>query len=520
MPSVHESFFDHVIARLFDFFSSATPWHRGLWDLGIVLTLKEILEASEAVDAGILSEGALKNLASTATALAGPDPGAGGDRQKKHLQETLRTSLRYKSVDYLVIRQMAEEIEENYLGRWSAALTRETDSFRPERTARSIASHLLDGGFSSDFLHRWLSSKVRRKGLSELASIVTAAQMLISEKARSYRVMVAFQGAPQNRSELPQNWVNATQVALWLRANAFDPSGISQNGGLWLELNARDPISAVEAAVEVIDRITARIAVGRNAQLKVLQHAWIDGQKRAFSLHRRRRGVEIHALYRENRLYPAEETSIVDAAIELLAPLANSSPSAAVAGGWAAIEALLGPHMEGEKVLAGDRMATIVACSFPRAELTPLSYTAEEGGGALAERLRQCTANRDRAACLVAAIKSGEYFNLPNYSDVAALSRIRDLLARPYAKLHDIESHVASAFRRLYRQRNLVLHGGKTDGVALRASLRTTAPLVGAGMDRLAHAWFAEKVPPLELAARARIRLELCEGTGCVDLLG
>jgi|SRR5579871_294690 len=79
------------------------------------------------------------------------------------------------------------------------------------------------------------------------------------------------------------------------------------------------------------------------------------------------------------------------------------------------------------------------------------------------------------------------------------------------------------AFLRLYRQRNLVLHGGKTDGVALRASLRTAAPLVGAGMDRIAHAWYVDGLSPLELAARARISLDTvgsADSRKCVDLLG
>jgi hypothetical protein len=319
---------------------------------------------------------------------------------------------------------------------------------------------------------------------------------------------------------MPPSWIDATQVTQWLQENGFDPTGISQNGGIWFQVTAREPASAIESAMEMIDRTTARIKVGRNAPFKILPFVWIEGQKQAYPLRRRGRGVEIHALYRENQLYPREAMSIVDAAIELLAPLAYSSPGAAVAGGWAAIEALLGPRGQGGKVVAGDRMATIVACSLPRAELTPLSYRMEEVSGELAVRLKQCKTNRERSGCLIEAMKNGENLTVSNYSDTAALTRMRELLAHPYAKLHDIEGHISNSFRRLYRQRNLVLHGGKTDAVALKASLRTTAPLVGAGMDRIAHAWFVDKVAPLELAAKAKIRLEACEGTDCIDLLG
>jgi hypothetical protein len=63
--------------------------------------------------------------------------------------------------------------------------------------------------------------------------------------------------------------------------------------------------------------------------------------------------------------------------------------------------------------------------------------------------------------------------------------------------------------RRLYRQRNIVVHGGITASVAMEATLRTAAPLVGAGLDRIVHAKLSAHVRPLELAARAANSLEL-----------
>ena len=63
--------------------------------------------------------------------------------------------------------------------------------------------------------------------------------------------------------------------------------------------------------------------------------------------------------------------------------------------------------------------------------------------------------------------------------------------------------------RRLYRQRNIVVHGGTTAAIALDAALRTAAPLVGAGLDRLVHANLISKIEPLGLAARAENSLAL-----------
>ena len=92
----------------------------------------------------------------------------------------------------------------------------------------------------------------------------------------------------------------------------------------------------------------------------------------------------------------------------------------------------------------------------------------------------------------------------------------------PSKCLDDIKNHTRGALIRLYRQRNLVLHGGKTDSLTLRGSLRTAAKLVGAGMDRIAHGWYVQRVKPMELAARARVSVATVssrEPEACLDLL-
>jgi hypothetical protein len=168
-------------------------------------------------------------------------------------------------------------------------------------------------------------------------------------------------------------------------------------------------------------------------------------------------------------------------------------------------------------------MGAIVSCSFPRAELTVLSYQAAKADATLDARLSGCATNRDRADLIARDIAAGVPFGLSNDADRAAIERMKKVLADPHTVMKDIETYATGAFRRLYRQRNLVLHGGKTDGVALRASLRTAAPLVGAGMDRIAHAWYVDGLSPLELAARARISLDTVGSAGgrkCVDMLG
>lgn len=139
-------------------------------------------------------------------------------------------------------------------------------------------------------------------------------------------------------------------------------------------IRARDADGAAQLAAARIDHFVARSSVATNQPLEPWPVIWVRGEAATFPFGPRPRGVRVKALYREDQLFSASDTT-VDAAIELLAHLESSSPSAAIAGGWAAIEALLAePH---DRSGAADSLASIVACSFPRAELTILSYIAE-----------------------------------------------------------------------------------------------------------------------------------------------
>jgi hypothetical protein len=71
-----------------------------------------------------------------------------------------------------------------------------------------------------------------------------------------------------------------------------------------------------------------------------------------------------------------------------------------------------------------------------------------------------------------------------------------DLVQNPRPVLGDVVGAFRIALRRLCRARNIILHGGATQGVALEASLRTAAPLVGPGLDRIVHAAYAEDLDP------------------------
>lgn len=520
----------HVAARLLEFFGPSIHWNRALWNIGTVLALREVLEASEAHRAGILGPESLQSAISAAIRLAGQDPGV-DNSVRQVLQRSLNASgsknqLRFEGLEYRIVTELIARLEIEYLPMWAKAISGGAANAGPERSARAIAAHLLDQGFSPGYLHRWWTFKIKHDPVgSGIASMVEAIAARASEKPKQFNVLIAFPSrlaaSEKKGFSTPTRWIEASDVSGWLRQRGFSVEDVKQQGGLLLTVTERDAGAAAASAAEIVDVFAARVLVSLNKEIRPLPQAWVETAKAPIPISRAFRGVHVGAVHRENRVWlESERDDVVDPAIELLAPLQSSSPAAAVAGGWAAIESLLSEP--DHRSSAADRLATIVACSFPRAELTMLSYVLEKTESAVGESLRKVQENRDRAARVAEAIVDGSIPEALNPPEMAAVERMRAILSNPSARLADIQLHAADAFRRLYRQRNLVLHGGKTSAIALRASLRTAAPLVGAGVDRIVHARYVDKLHPLELAARATLALATV-GSGpadCVDLLG
>lgn len=507
-------------ARIVELLDPATPWYRALWTLSLCLTLREFLEACKAERDGILHDKAVARLGSTILKLAGTDPGASAD-ERRQLVEALKQNTRYQGVSFHEIELLASRINSNYLARWSADLAKQ----QPERAARCIASHLLDLGLSGEYLRAWWTEKLYKSPeLLTLAEICVMAHLELAQRAdREFKVLIAFKTTPKLPGGYPDDWLPAHELTVWLEQHGFSASGVRASGGLLLSVMAKDPIGAARAAEGRLDQFVSRTAVAMGQPLTPWPVMWVfnDDERQQVSLAPSTRGVRVKVLLRENLIFKPSDSG-VDAAIELLAHLESSSPAAAIAGGWAAIEALLSDS--GDKSTAAENLAWLVAASFPRAELTALSYKAARGSRRFKSLLGGITENRMRAATVADCIAAGDDLDLLDPTDQAGLQRIRKILQAPANSLLDIQGHVAAAFHRLYRQRNLVLHGGHTNGVALRGSLRTAAKLVGAGMDRIAHGWYVKnRVRPLELVALAKTGISLLPANtprACVEILG
>jgi hypothetical protein len=193
--------------------------------------------------------------------------------------------------------------------------------------------------------------------------------------------------------------------------------------------------------------------------LHCLPFLWVKGSAEPAAMAVASRGVGVKELFREDRVFSPDSSQSVDAALELLAHLESSSPPAAIAGGWGAIEGLLADP--NDRATAADNLATLVTCSFPRAELTALCYRYERNEGQQGRNLLPSGTNRERCRSLATMIIDGSMPTMHATADQAAVNRMKKLLRDPTRGLKTIRESFCEAFHRLYRQRNLILHGGR-----------------------------------------------------------
>jgi hypothetical protein len=153
-------------------------------------------------------------------------------------------------------------------------------------------------------------------------------------------------------------------------------------------------------------------------------------------------------------------------------------------------------------------MARIVACSYVASELLSLAQAyASMRDDSVSKKLRSIDTDRGRAIFFEEAIRSGAVDDFKKAGPQIALMRIRSLIASPGAILPRIVSQLEDSFRRLYRQRNMIVHAGQTASIALDGTLRTVSPLVGSGVDRVVQASALHGVPALMFAAATEVRL-------------
>ncbi|AKU11632.1 integrase catalytic subunit [Azoarcus sp. CIB] len=504
--------------RLLEFLSEQKPWYRSLWGIGVVLAMEELYEACAAMRQGHLSEAAIKRMASALQKRVGVHP-AFTEAEKQFLRLQVQQVPRADGAAHFGIRELSARVSTDYLTRWGRAVA--SGKFTVEHFARSVAAYLLDAGFAGQYLHDFIKARLKAPEPISLPQLCDAlqAEMLASPR-REFEVLLAFTSTPALLNGAPPSWLQGAAITTWLKDHGFDTAGVRCPVALVLKVQARDAFGAAQAARNESDRYAARALIATGEPLHCFPMLWVKGSATPAPLKGASRGVGVKELFREDRVFSTDASQSVDAALELLAHLEGSSPPAAVAGGWGAIEGLLADP--NDRATAADNLATLVTCSFPRAELTALSYSVQRTHPDQCRELAAVQTNRERSRILAKMIVDGRMPEMPGVTDQAAAARLKKLLANPGPELQTIREAIGESFHRLYRQRNLILHGARLDSVALTASLRTVAKLAGAGMDRITHGYYVQNLRPLELVAKANLALAVVSRElplGCVDLL-
>lgn len=460
---------------MIDYFTDeGTPWARRLWDIGSLLALEELWEAGIWQAQGVLSSAACDWQRAELRILIGPDRGLGERELRKEITGLLSGPLPDPSPARRRLREIIDHARSGYLERWATAVAL-SDRPGPERFSRSIAAHLLDLGYSASYLLAWAKELYSKR--VNTGTIAESAAGLAQAKPISFDVLVALSGLPQRElAESLENWLSKGKVISWLQEHGHDTAAVRPGGGFSYRFTALDAYGAAEQARQMVERMVARSSFLRRNRggIDPLPFIWVAGHPKPIPFTPPARGADVLTLVNEGHLYRVDGSrSRIDDALELAAPINQGPLGPAVAGAWAAVEALLShpdDPQEAErsgKAVAADRLAAIIACSWPRAELTALAHHHKpRQADGLARRISGCATNQERARCIAEALHMSGTAALDftgartKHSDSPAAERMVALLADPRRVLGEVMGTYRITLRRLYRTRNIVLHGG------------------------------------------------------------
>ena len=201
-------------SRLKDFFARRTTWHRRLWSIGTALSLQEVLEYTDGCLANqVRDTRGLRFVLETTRREIARDPGVSHIRSEidlvlEKLQQGSPSKIKRSDRDEL--EQLTRRVRQDYCHRWKDAPQKMPIEF----TARALATHLLDAGFSSDHLYRWLqATQESMASVGELAEEL--ASMTERMPVKPYEVFVPC-SAPDRKpsSSVVMRWMDGRESAL------------------------------------------------------------------------------------------------------------------------------------------------------------------------------------------------------------------------------------------------------------------------------------------------------------------
>ncbi len=495
-----------VIARILEISSTRAPWHRRLWRCGTIQIARELLAESATPGVSVSAVEDSKKYLQHALAT---DPGI-ADRGKavRSTISAIKPGITRESHAWVNLREHVDRMDANYLTTWAQELEK-AKPIEVEGTARRIAAHILDSGYHKNSLYSWIRAACTDPEQATCAEILDEAAQRLRRPERAYTFCVPVTTKPTfpvTADEAP-GWLTAPDTVVWKRTYAADTPAVRHQGAFLLTVPAKDINSAADRARSRIADLETKFHFGPHV-IRIATQMWSKEKGQAFPTQATNRMLDVHAFDRLGRVQDLTMPDFITSALALIHPVRTGAAHIAVMSGWSAIESLLVDVADEGDVVAAKRFSLIVAASMARAELTGLAWTyALTHEDDLAAEIRGFDRNLDRAKRFQRHLCAGTAVRLPNEVDRLALSRIRPLLTDPRPAITRIAEILTREFVRLYRKRNLIVHGGHTHNTNLHAVIERMSPLIGAGIDRIVHAGLKYGIPPIQLSATADAKL-------------
>lgn len=499
-------------ARIMEICSTRAPWHRRLWRAGTLQVGRELRD--ECVRHGT-PESAVSDLKQHCLHSLWTDNGIADRGQALGKLAGIKTGMTCSDHAWVSLREHLDRYDQDYLQTWAKAFDTAPDPDPRRRidiegAARRIAAHLIDAGMHKSSIYAWL--RTIRDDTSTTMSIgdfLREADSRLKKPPQLYTFCVPVRSSPKfNRSEgPPPGWLTAQQTTKWKAQYAAKAPGVSQQGSFLIEVFAHDINTAADRARTRISNLATKLQLGAKKPISLSPSMWSKEKGNEFPTHATNRVINVHAFERLGHLHDLDTIDYITNTLALVQAVRTGPPHVAVVNGWAAIESLMVGPADEQDVIAARRFALIVAASMLRAELTWLSRSYMDlHNGPAADQMRECSENLDRAKLFQQHVHTDPPLNL-NAMDTLALARIRPALANPKGEIEKIAKILTREFTRLYRKRNMIVHGGQIQEDSLPSLSETLAPLIGAGIDRVVHVGLKYNIRPIELSAIAETRI-------------
>lgn len=506
-------------ARMLEQAAPWTPWNRRTWEPSTLLRLRELSEASRMVHLRVLSEGTFTWLRKSLVPLLGQDLGLSNGAYREQLQALLARDFSYLSQTHRRFDYLVTKLETDYVKAWLSVLRSGAD-FSVERPSRFIVSHLIDVGFDASWVAKQLKPLLRASD-THIDDLLETIERILSTHPSVFEGVVRLRNVPHsNLIRSHPSWRDPNTTNAFILTSGGVPDR-SQNGSLFFSVEARDPNTAAMMVRRTLEQWVDRTRFVPGKGILEYEPVWYLTSARQQNLHGPYRMGVAKSLVTTAQTYPDARTTsqlpIIDDAFHLASSMFGASDAVAVAGMWGAVESLLAyesPALSKEqrgRTIAAERAAHIVAAAWPRAELTKLGFTIPRDPNCplLLKKAIEAAGSDHELRAGVVLQRLSECPDLTDPADQATLARVKSLQADPGQVLLRVRKYIESSLRRLYRQRNIVLHGGGVTSLALEPTVRTSAPLIAILLDRVLHASSSVDMEPMTLAAVAEVELDL-----------